>query len=154
LIAVGLLAAAFFVGGIWGVWHGSGAVWIAVASTRWPGVPGLITASWVSEVTPGDEHADTLYQAAVTYRYTIAGRALTGTSIRLVPFASADRSHADEDVSRYPVDAEVTVYYDPARPEVSTLEPGASVGMILPIGIGLCFVLFGLGLGWGVMAKS
>jgi hypothetical protein len=45
---------------------------------------------------------------------------------------------------RYPVGAEVDVYYDSENPDKNVLEPGVRGGSLLPIVIGLLFLIVGV----------
>jgi hypothetical protein len=148
-LAIGALCAAFLFGGGWGLWQGITAAENAIASTRWPSAPGVITVSKVTHYESHDpDSIDTMYEADITYEYQVAGRKLDGHTASFADISSSDPRPAEAIVGRYPVGAAVTVYYDPAQPETSALEPGLAGGLILPLGIGASFTLIGLGLAW------
>lgn len=87
----------------------------------WPTAPGKITSSRVKYDAPVDDpdysHA---YQPDVHYQYTVAGVPYSS-----VGFAGDDMWREDDAqrmVDRYPLHAEVRIYYDPDAPRFSMLE--------------------------------
>jgi hypothetical protein len=99
----------------------------ALASRRWPRVPGLVTGTSIEEVTRSqidrDEvHQWTEYVTHVHYTYW------QGTAYR---FGRAEvavrrtRDAARQQAALYPVGRELRVFSDPRRPQRSTLDPGA-----------------------------
>jgi hypothetical protein len=112
----------------------------AVAATRtWPAVTGRITAS---RLVPGRRTA----AADVAYAYAIGGRTYTGNRVqvahRLGDFLIAmSHRHAQTLLERYPPDATVLVYYDPARPEEAVLEPGEGSHLVRVLVIAGCVVM-------------
>lgn len=100
--------------------------WREIQTLRaWPTVTGTITHSWAKYTAPYDDpnysHA---YVPEVRFQYTVEGRT----------YATAEFVHHSPDreeivraiVDRYPLDAAVVVYYDPANPRTAVLEPGAA----------------------------
>ena len=95
---------------------------------QWPTVPGRIEVSALSA-------ADNDLLPDIRYRYQVDGQPYqsrfefpSGTH----PLPEFNRSY----VEKYPVGANVTVYYNPQQPTDSTLEPGAQGDwMILALGI-------------------
>ncbi len=66
------------------------------------------------------------YAARIVYRYGADGRQLTGNRLRYGSEQSPSRSQVQEIVDRYPVNAQVPVYFDPAFPLEATLETGVT----------------------------
>ncbi len=63
--------------------------------------------------------------AKVAYDYTVDGTPFSGNTVRFGNHAGA-LAKAEADVAKYPAGAPVEVYYDPAKPQTSTLESGQS----------------------------
>ncbi len=83
----------------------------------------------------------TINYPAVTYEYIVKGRRYTGDRISLAE--SIPESDIEPTLERYPVGAEVTVYYNPNNPNQSVLERDLPVDF----GKGLAgiFIVFGGG---------
>lgn len=90
------------------------------ASQNWAETTGRVLKSRV-EVSGGNIASVSPH---VVYEYTVAGMTYQGDQVRVGDNAVAVRtdSEAYQIVDRYPVGAEVTVYYDPANPAMSALE--------------------------------
>ena len=117
----------------------------AQASTTWPSVQGEILASDVNYWS--DEDGD-YYQPEVTFEYTVADRRYEASRINF----SSDTSYNTNDdaqavTNRYPVGQTIPVYYDPTEPDTAVLEPGATAGSYLLLGIGGFFILLSLIIG-------
>jgi hypothetical protein len=109
----------------------------ALRSLRWHPVEGMITI----QPSPGAEER-------IRYRYSAGGRQFSGSRIAF----SAPFTPAPSGSSRYKDGQPVTVYYDPAAPDRSVLEPGPGMFGYLPVGVG--GLLFIIGLLLGVMAYA
>lgn len=104
-------------------------------SAGWPQVDGTVLTSTVA----GDGAVQPpTWKAAVTYRYKVGGQDLRGKNITLEDF-DGDRATAEAIAARYPKGAEVKVFYEPADPSISVLQPGAyGASAFLPsVGVGL-----------------
>jgi hypothetical protein len=107
-----LIAIILFPFVIWGAWKN---VKLARASVGWPSVPGKVTvATTINRLWRR--------QPRVTYTYQVNGRDHTGLNI-VIGNVVADKE-TDDMLAKYPVGADVTVYYSPIDPSVSVLEPG------------------------------
>lgn len=95
---------------------------IPLESLRWPYVEGEV------------EQAD---NTGTRYRYEVHGKALWGNR---VSFRETD----GEPGKRYPVGSKAKVYYDPARPDRSVLEPGAGLSAYIFFGAGGLLFVIGL----------
>jgi hypothetical protein len=83
----------------------------------------------------------------VVYEYTVDGMRYTSARLALVEEESTIRDLAKEKVSRYAAGQQVTVYYDPKKPENATLEIGDPTGgtfTYLPLIIGLILTVIGV----------
>lgn len=94
-------------------------------SQAWPVTEGTVLRS---EVVVERVQADDDFHAEVTYRYRLNGREYQGDRIGF-GFELSDRlDSAEAIVARYPAGSSILVYYDPADPSQSVLEPGATAG--------------------------
>gem|GEM_PF-2162197 len=128
MLAIGLLGLAVLSVGLGQAMGGSG-------SSDWPTTTGVITESLVETLT--DLEGEITYAPGVAYSYEAEGMIFPYNRLNYQP--SADRSQAEEVVARYPLGAAVTVYYDPADPGQSTLEPGwaGSTWVLIVVGAGV-----------------
>jgi len=106
-------------------------------SKGWPSTPGRIFSSHIAS-----SHDKTTYSAAVTYEYYINAQRYFSDRVSFGDYSSSGSGHAHEVLSRYPADKIVTIYYNPLKPSMSVLEPGAGGGAFIPLGVGAAFVGF------------
>ncbi len=119
-------------------------------SLSWPSATGQITLSRVEtrvwKNTPR-------YAPDLLYDYTVDGEHYTGMLIGTTPAynlfgimlgdnpSSDSREEVERIINRYPRGQAVTVFYDPAAPAISALEPGippgTERGLILGLVLGL-----------------
>ncbi len=115
----------------------------AKASEHWPSVEGKILSSRV--VRPKGDDGASLYAASVGYAYRVDGQEYFSSRVWFGDGnQSSFSSGAKEVVARYPQGKVVRVHYNPAKPKLAVLEPGAFFSSYLIYGIGLLF--FGIGL--------
>jgi hypothetical protein len=98
------------------------AVWLAVKSRQWPQTNGKITHSH-------KEAAGNRYRVLLEYEYTVnsyryTSNILSFLDLFLLFFLSGTRSAraANHVTTKYPVDTEVSVHYDPKNPSRAVLE--------------------------------
>jgi hypothetical protein len=114
-----LLGPAFILDGVLSNYHDR-------PSLQWPKVSGTIMQSeWVYH------HANTsrysYYFIRVAYTYPVNGQSHVGNRVMLWnPDLRSDKYTAQDFVAEHPVHSAVDVYYDPARPEMAVLIPGAN----------------------------
>lgn len=122
----------------------------ASRSRRWPSVPGTVLSSTVSSrmAPPSSQDEDSppevpqrLYRPEVRYTYSVGGREFTGSALGLDEVEISDEPLVREQAARYPPDAAVTVYYDPADPSQAVLEPGVQASAWLLPAMGLVFLI-------------
>ena len=111
----------------------------ARASASWPTADGIVTRSEVTFST--DAEGGDSYQPKVTYKYEANNLSYENDTIKFGENSYGSNRKADEIAGNYPVGKNVTVYYDPERPERSVLEPGVTGGSYLVLGIGAFFIL-------------
>ncbi|MEI2611155.1 MAG: DUF3592 domain-containing protein [Candidatus Promineifilaceae bacterium] len=112
----------------------------ALSTQSWPTTEGRITSAQIYEDSDED---GTSYGLNVSYNYTVNDQRYTGTRIELTDYSSS-RNYAEGLAEKYPVEAVVTVHYDPADPTKSVLETGANWVQYLLMGMGCCFGLMPL----------
>jgi hypothetical protein len=134
----------------------AGGVWAlrnARASTNWPTATGTVISSEIREISQGDSRygAYVTYRAKILYDYSVGGVTYSSTTVSFVEQESS-LSDARGMVDRYPEGKRVEVYYDPLRPEVSVLEPGAATAARVIVCAGVFVILVG-GYGGAVSNK-
>jgi hypothetical protein len=123
----------------------------AEASQGWPSTAGQISESRVDHSTHTDTDGDSSdsYTPYVEYTYQVAGQTYTGHEITFgFKQGFGNASKAQTVVGKYPVGAQVSVYYDPADPQQAVLERqagGFGAGLVL----GIIFLVVGACLGCG-----
>ena len=86
----------------------------------WPSTEGLIL---VSEVR--DEGGENGWRAHVSYRYEVGGRLYESSRIAVAVEYGRESLHAHQELAaRFPVGAQVTVYYNPRNPADAGLIKG------------------------------
>ncbi|WP_455220390.1 DUF3592 domain-containing protein [Kaarinaea lacus] len=110
---------------------------IKARKTRhWPAVEGVIEESVVSS-----DANDLL--PYIRYRYSVAER-IFQRSIEFPADITPTQEFAEHYVKKYPVGANIQVYYNPDNPEQASLEQGVGQGDWLVFVIGLGMLIFGL----------
>jgi hypothetical protein len=114
-------------------------------SLSWPSTEGEIAHSAVllQRDSSASETTVVNYRADIVYRYKVNGRSYSSSKIALVDLASSS-GRAQALVERYPDQSTTEVYYNPADPAESVLEPGSSSGLTVLQVIGAISTLFGL----------
>jgi hypothetical protein len=120
--------------GLYLSWYGYSSYRQSQASVSWPTVAGTVTTSKVT--IEEDAENEPCYIGDIEYRYVVKNVEYRNNDVVIGPSACSE-SEANEIVRKYPARAEVKVFYDPDRPQVSLLEPGANSGSIVFIIVGL-----------------
>jgi len=110
----------------------------AEASTSWPSTVGTVTESTIEESYSRDEdgHRQTHFKPVVKYNYQVVGSTFTGDKIAFGMGSSGNFKSAQQTIANYPIGKQVTVYYNPEKPEEGVLERrAASFKTLLVIGI-------------------
>lgn len=89
------------------------------ALKEWQSTTGIITASALERRSRGTNRGYANY-AAIRYSYQAGGQAYQGTKFDLGP-ALRDKE-AKKLIARYPVNTQVTVFYNPQNPSEAVLE--------------------------------
>jgi hypothetical protein len=128
-------------------------IWEGRASMDWPTTTGKMTQASLEErktnVTRGGvTEVEISYRPVLQYRYEVAGKGYLGSRLGPVTVYLKAKDEADAVVARYPVNADVKVYYDPQSAKDLVLEPGLTGGgywsliwppAMLAIGILICW---------------
>jgi hypothetical protein len=118
---------------LWLSWH---VVQADYGSRKWIPVTGVVAASQRLR-----DFKD--YRPLVRYRYAVGGRTYEGGNRHAnQPWPRTNIGTANEVVAKYHVGSPVTVFYDPANPAESAVEPGLTWGdFVLPL---LGFIFLGI----------
>lgn len=81
--------------------------------------------------------------AGVSYSYSVAGIAHIGSGVEAYTLGLVNAAHEGNICSTYQPHQQVAVAYDPAAPDISYLEPGASLSALMLLGVGTVMVLSG-----------
>jgi hypothetical protein len=114
----------------------------ATASAAWPSTEGTITELGVRAERDED---DVSYAPEVAYTYAVVGSPYRGT--RIVVGATrryTSRSRAEAALRGFAMGQNVTVYYDPERPDEAVLQAGVKRGAYGTFFIAAVFVAFGV----------
>jgi len=112
------------------------------SSKSWPIVQGIVTRS---EIDVWSSNGRTHYEPKIAYTYIVDGKKYTSSQIEAGdPAPDNNVTHAKRLQAEYPVDSEVTVYYDPELPESAALQPGSNGIDYLPAAMCGIFFLVGL----------
>lgn len=126
----------------------------AKESLNWPETPGVVTASFVHEYKEIDD-SEPAYTPRVGYSYKVDGKSYSNDLISfeinsMRSRSDKTRSWAETIISDYLIGSPVTVYYNPANPQISVLQKGAATDwkifwgslFIITGVIGVLFFLF------------
>lgn len=108
------------------------------SSVHWPSATGSVIESRF--VLEGDES-----ELIIRYEYPADAKSREGNTVTFRGF-SLDRDTLEAYVRKYPQGASVRVYFDPAQPNISVLEPGVELRSYL-IGSLVILALFCAGIG-------
>jgi len=138
----------FVVGGV-AVFFGSGQIKAAKQSADWPTVQGTVVSSEVQQErntsrSNGKSRMKTTYHAEILYDYVANGTTYSANKVSFGQVGGSSPAPARKIVNRYPKGKNVTVYYNPEKPETAVLEPGMSAAVYFLSGFGGIFLFFGL----------
>lgn len=110
----------------------------AKESVNWPTTMGVIEESQV-KTHRGDD--STTYSPYVLFRYEVDGQEIRSDMVYMgANFSSNNRSAHQKVVTKYPVGAEVKVYYKPDDPFIAILEPGTTYMGYFPLVLSYIFL--------------
>lgn len=112
----------------------------ALASRRWPIVPGVVAAC-AHDIKEG------VHVVRAAYTYAVDGESHASDRIAVGDFRTRDAASASAKAAAYSTGSEVVVHYDPERPNRAVLETGPNRTVWEPLTIGL----LGLPVAWLVV---
>jgi hypothetical protein len=125
----------------------------AGASSKWPHVKGeILTAKLEEEADDSGEGGPKVFRAAVTYRYTVDGKAFEGDRIDLNDLATSNPAPAQDALRAFSAGSSVDVFYEPKEPSRSVLRPGISGASAILPSVGVVLVVLGLSM-FGIVWK-
>ena len=102
-------------------------------SLSWPSIEGDIAHSatlYETNRSPSSGGVTATYKADVSYRYQVNGKDYSSSTITLLDVSST-LGRAQSIVDQYPDKSKVQVFYNPADPSESVLEPGNPPGLFV-----------------------
>lgn len=132
--------------------------WRGYQSKTWPQVAGEIISSEVTSRTEtrtrkrsgnGGTYTETvtLHEAAISYRFDVAGQTYESTRINQFRSASSEITDAQAMIKKFPAGSPVMVYYSSADPTECVIDPGVSRGSVFMVLFGMIFTFAG-GISW------
>ena len=109
----------------------------ANAARTWPQTPGRVVASGTREkivrvrssTSVASYRNQIFYAPQIVYNYEVDGRHYQHDRLRMGDsILTSDHAEAQRNAARYPIGEDVTVYYNPANPADSTLDPRPAWG--------------------------
>ncbi|MBN1976502.1 MAG: DUF3592 domain-containing protein [Anaerolineae bacterium] len=115
------------------------------ASRDWPSVEGQVKVAAVERKVESDEDGTTTsYSPRVVYTYAISGQQYMSDQV----IVGARRWHSSQARAEaklaYQTGQQVTVYYNPNKPDQAVLEAGATRGAWGMLAIGIVFTIAGV----------
>jgi len=113
---------------------------------NWPSTLGTVNASYLERRQSSDDRSSTNYPV-VQYSYQVNGQLYQ--SARLAPGPEVGGSGAGKVIAKYPMGAQVVVFYDPTNPSDAVLEKNAPAQwLIWLVLIIFDLILCGMGIGF------
>lgn len=96
-------------------------------SLNWPQVDGIITLSKMNERIVRDDAGESkVWEPLISYEYVVKAEKFIGSDIGGPMRPNAHPKYAQEVINSYPKGKTVSVFYNPAQPEMALLLPGIS----------------------------
>ncbi len=121
------------------------AAWVC---SLWPTVKGRIVDSTPAQTRKPD--GSSIYVANVVYEYTVKDSTYYSSNISnfgydlfypSLSYFTGQISDIKPVLNKYPVDSEVTVYYNPKDNDVSVIDPSLKLPVFLPLIFGILLLL-------------
>jgi hypothetical protein len=144
-IIVNLFLSVFVIVGMVVAWQGKKRLAIAKRSAGWPYVMGKVISSEmeIDRDTDSDRGTSITYSAEVMFEYEVGGVSYAANRVSFGQYGSSSPGPARKILNKYPADEAVKVYYDPADPQNSVLEPGVTFSTYMVLIGGLVFIFSG-----------
>jgi len=112
----------------------------AIKTKKWTTTIGTIISSEIKSTSMSK--GGTGYIPKIYYSYKVGAQVYSSTKIRSIPYGrSKTTTTAERIIKKYPVNSNVTVYYNPNELKDSVLEPGIKFANILVLLLGLALFL-------------
>ncbi|MHC2068868.1 DUF3592 domain-containing protein [Bremerella sp. T1] len=122
-------------------------LYVGWRSRSWEKTSGRLTDAIVEEsVQKSSKSRRTVYEVIATYEYDAGGRPQQGNTIAFSYGPTSEREEhrlLQESLKQMP---HLTVFYDPLRPEKSTLLPGIDSGMFTLVALGAMWLSVTVGI--------
>ena len=119
-----------------------------LATRSWPKTTGTVVESTIeSRLVNVGSGSTWITKPRVNFEYCVDSKKYVSSNLAIVERNTASESLALQKAKQHPVGQEVTVYYNPRKPEYGVLAVGDSTGGKLPLGIifvGLLLLVIGL----------
>jgi hypothetical protein len=130
-------------------------VYQGAASRGWPTVEGEVIRSSVQSRRSGrPDRSQRVHSPDVVYSYRIGNELYTGDRIAFGGYSSSAGNYANRMTHRYPRGRQVSVHYQPGKPDNTVLEPGVSLKTWFKPAFGLVFLCAGLFIAWLLYKRS
>jgi hypothetical protein len=106
----------------------------AQVSAAWPQAPGKVILCELARRTVSGKYGGTFYRPLIHYAYEVGGQAYQSDVVSFGNLETNTSLQPQTYLAKYPLGVDVSVRYDPADPNVSTLETEAAVGTYLTLG--------------------
>jgi hypothetical protein len=117
-------------------------MWLGQSAYSWPKTKGVVLISEELQISRSPR-----FVPRILYRYSVNNKAIKSRIIFIGHFLTyTPIDYCREIIARYPIDAEVTVYYHPGFPKLSVLEPGSNKKLTNSlitklVTIGVCIII-------------
>lgn len=125
----------------------------AEVSEKWPTASGVVTHADISQYKNSD--GNLMYAADINYEFIVDNKSYIGDRVSLSSSGSSTSSlnSVKKILQTYPIDTDVTVYYDPELPNNAVLEPGADFFIYIIKYTPWIFIFFGVLMLWQLVKK-
>ena len=130
-----LIPILFFCGGLVLIANGLYGLWLGYKSEYWPQVSGEVLSSSLNTSRWPD--GDVSYRSKVEYLYTVNSVEYQSTTVFFGENVLLGGKSARGRVEKYSSQKEIIVFHDPKNPQVSVLEPGVHIEVIVELGTGI-----------------
>lgn len=131
----------FLAGAVFITWFGINWIQRGKAATHWPTTKARIART---EIAIRQSKGTKYYGPKIEYEYAIGNEKISGRNIAFgtTDQDDDDRRWAEKYLAKYPVGKTVTVFFNPADPHESVLEPGTTRTAYIVCACGLVAILF------------
>ena len=127
----------------------------AEKAASWPSTPGIVRSvslrkAATSPSISGHSVRTRVYIVSLSYSYSVGGKQYVGTRVQFgAPRRETVRDAAEERYTRYRVDQEVSVRYDPVDPRESVLDTALDPALRRSVIVATALLLVGCLTWWG-----